>query len=106
MAPTPFVPQTALKQMLLTGISVSPDGESVVYAKRTIEKGKNRSRLWRVSISGGRPERLTTALASDTQPRFSPDGGSILFTSDRRHDDDDPKEGSEEPAVGPAGVGR
>ena len=91
MARTPFVPRTALKQVLLTGMTVSPDGGSVVYAKRTIMKGKERSRLWRVSISGGRPEPLTTTSASDTQPRFSPDGGSILFTSDRRHDEDDLK---------------
>jgi dipeptidyl aminopeptidase/acylaminoacyl peptidase len=90
MTRTPFVPRAALKQVLITSASISPDGGSVVYAKRTIEKGKERSRLWRVSTSGGRPERLTTASASDTEPRFSPDGRSILFTSDRRHDDDEP----------------
>jgi dipeptidyl aminopeptidase/acylaminoacyl peptidase len=91
MVRTPFVPKAALKQVLLTSASVSPDGDSLVYAKRTIEKGKERSRLWRVSIAGGRPEPLTTTSAKDTQPRFSPDGRWILFTSDRRHDDDDPK---------------
>ena len=91
MARTVFGPKDALKQVLITGATVSPDGDSVVYTKRTIEKGKERSRLWRVPIGGGRPERLTTAAASDTDPRFSPDGRSVLFTSDRRHDDDDPK---------------
>ncbi len=91
MASTVFRPKDVLKQVLITGATVSPDGSSVVYAKRTIEKGKERSRLWRVPIAGGRPERLTTVAASDTDPRFSPDGRSILFTSDRRHDDDDPK---------------
>jgi dipeptidyl aminopeptidase/acylaminoacyl peptidase len=102
MARTVFAPKDALKQVLITGASVSPDGESVVYAKRTIEKGKERTRLWRVPIAGGRPERLTTAAASDTDPRFSPDGRSILFTSDRRHDDDHredskPKDGKKDP---------
>ena len=91
MARTVFGPKDALKQVLITGATVSPDGDSVVYTKRTIEKGKERSRLWRVPIGGGRPERLTTAAASDTDPRFSPDGRSVLFTSDRRQDDDDPK---------------
>ncbi|HSL10930.1 MAG TPA: S9 family peptidase [Actinomycetota bacterium] len=88
MARTPFVPKAALKQVLIAGATVSPDGASIVYAKRTIEKGKERSRLWRVPVDGGRPERLTTAAASDAEPRFSPDGRSILFTSDRRHDDE------------------
>jgi dipeptidyl aminopeptidase/acylaminoacyl peptidase len=91
MARTVFRPKDAFKRVLIAGATVSPDGASVVYAKRTIEKDKERSRLWRAPIPGGRPERLTTAAASDTDPRFSPDGRSILFTSDRRHDDDDPK---------------
>jgi dipeptidyl aminopeptidase/acylaminoacyl peptidase len=91
MARAVFGPKDALKQVLITGATVSPDGRSVVYAKRTIEKGIARTRLWRVSIEGGRPERLTSAAVSDTEPRFSPDGRSILFTSDRRHDGDDPK---------------
>ena len=97
MARTPFVPQAALKQVLLTSMTVSPDGGSVVYAKRTIVKGKERSRLWRVPIAGGRPEPLTTTSASDTLPRFSPDGRSILFTSDRRHDDDPKDDPKKEP---------
>ena len=91
MARTVFGPKDALKQVLITGATVSPDGDSVVYTKRTIEKGKERSRLWRVPIGGGRPERLTTAAASDTDPRFSPDGRSVLLSLDRRQDDDDPK---------------
>lgn len=79
----PFRPRDALKQVMLQGLTMSPDGESLVYARRTIESGKYRSRLWRVAYGGGRAEQLTFADANDGRPRFSPDGSRILFVSDR-----------------------
>jgi acylaminoacyl-peptidase len=79
----PFRPADALKQTLIHGLAISPDGETLVYARRTIEKGQYRSRLWRVPFTGGRPEQLTFADANDGQPRFSPDGSTLSFISDR-----------------------
>jgi Tol biopolymer transport system component len=79
----PFLPKDLLKETLITGLAVAPDGGSVVYARRTIEGNKYRKRLWRVSFEGGRPEQLTTADASDSRPRFSPDGRELVFLSDR-----------------------
>jgi len=61
---------------------VSPDGESVVYARRTIEDGAYRKRLWRVGWRGGRPEQLTYGEL-DARPRFSPDGSALVFLSRR-----------------------
>jgi len=63
-------------------LAVSPDGESVVYARRTVEDGEYRKRLWRVPWRGGRPEQLTRGEL-DAGPRFSPDGSTILFLSRR-----------------------
>ena len=79
----PFRPADALKQTLIHGLAISPDGETLVYARKTIEKGQYRSRLWRVPFTGGRPEQLTFADANDGQPRFSPDGSTLSFISDR-----------------------
>ncbi len=38
--------------------------------------------LYLMSSSGGKAERLTSGLAYDTHPKFSPDGQTIAFTSD------------------------
>jgi len=50
----------------------SPDGRSVVY---TVTGGANRFTLWKVSIDGGEPVRLTEKLS--LQSSVSPDGKQI-----------------------------
>lgn len=78
-----FQPKDLLKQVVIAALAVSPDGESVVYVKRTIEDNKYVRRLWRVGFDGRKPEQLTTANSSDGRPRFSPDGRRLVFISDR-----------------------
>src|SRR2546423_222550 len=78
-----FGPADLLRQVMIQDLAVAPDGSSVVYSRRTIEKGKYRRRLWRAGFKRGAAERLTAADASDGSPRFSPDGKSLLFLSDR-----------------------
>lgn len=56
-------------------VDVSPDGETVVFDLL--------GDLYTVALDGGQATRLTQGLAWDYQPRFSPDGTEILFTSDR-----------------------
>ena len=78
-----FRPADLLNQAMIQELTVAPDGSAVVYARRVIEDGKYRKRLWRVGFDGGAPEPLTTADANDGWPRFSPDGRALLFLSDR-----------------------
>src|SRR5256885_16950117 len=78
-----FPPKHLLQQVLISTLAVAPDGSSVVYVRRTVEDGKYARRLWRTTFQGGQPDQLTSARASDTRPRFSPDGRSLLFISDR-----------------------
>lgn len=56
-------------------LDVSPDGSTLVFDLL--------GDLYLLPISGGEARPLTSGLAWDMQPRFSPDGRWIAFTSDR-----------------------
>ena len=56
-------------------VDVSPDGQTIVF--------DHLGDLFTVPMAGGDATRITTDLAFDAQPRFSPDGSHIVFTSDR-----------------------
>ncbi|MFB0613104.1 amidohydrolase family protein [Aurantiacibacter poecillastricola] len=56
-------------------VDVSPDGNTVAFALL--------GDIYTMSIAGGTPTRIAEGLAWEVQPRFSPDGRRIAFTSDR-----------------------
>ncbi len=56
-------------------VDVSPDGETLVFDLL--------GDLYTLPIAGGQATRITSGMAYDAQPRFSPDGERIVFISDR-----------------------
>ncbi len=56
-------------------VDISPDGRTLVFHML--------GDLYRVGIEGGQAEALTNEIAWNFQPRYSPDGRSIAFISDR-----------------------
>jgi eukaryotic-like serine/threonine-protein kinase len=67
---------------LTTDGVISSDGKLVAFASD--RSGEGNLDIWVKQIAGsGPPIRLTTNLADDVQPDFSPDGSQIVFRSER-----------------------
>jgi imidazolonepropionase-like amidohydrolase/Tol biopolymer transport system component len=58
-----------------SNLDVSPDGKTVVFDLL--------GHLYAIPVEGGAARALTTGHSWNMHPRFSPDGASIAFTSDR-----------------------
>ncbi|MCI0403875.1 MAG: amidohydrolase family protein [Acidobacteria bacterium] len=56
-------------------LDVSPDGQTIIFELL--------GDLYTLPIAGGEAKALTTGMAFDAMPRFSPDGTWIAFVSDR-----------------------
>ncbi|AWW73531.1 amidohydrolase [Erythrobacter sp. KY5] len=56
-------------------VDVSPDGGTIAFNLL--------GDIYTMPITGGTPRRIAEGLAWEVQPRFSPDGTKIAFTSDR-----------------------
>ncbi len=56
-------------------LDVSPDGKTIAFALL--------GDIYTIPIGGGTPTRIAEGLAWEVQPRSSPDGKRIAFTSDR-----------------------
>ena len=56
-------------------VDVSPDGKTIVFDLL--------GDLYTIPVGGGEATPLTSGMQFDAQPRFSPDGKTVVFTSDK-----------------------
>lgn len=59
---------------------LAPDGRRLVYAGNQ----KGNLDIWVKDLTSGIPQRLTSHVATDTQPAWSPDGKRVVFVSMRK----------------------
>jgi Tol biopolymer transport system component/imidazolonepropionase-like amidohydrolase len=74
LEPTRTLSMTATEGSWIS-VDVSPDGQTLVFDLL--------GDLYTMPATGGDATRLTRGMGFDGQPRFSPDGRHVVFTSDR-----------------------
>src|SRR5262249_23482257 len=61
---------------------LSPDGSKLAFAKK--DSLTSTYDIWILDLASGTPRRLTFDPANEVSPIWSPDGGMIIFSSDRK----------------------
>jgi len=70
-----------------TDPQLGPGGDRIAFTVQTVAPGRDgyRHAIWLAPFDGSAPaEPLTIGSRHDTSPRFSPDGSTLAFLSDRR----------------------
>lgn len=88
----PALPYMSIDDLLALKIvsdpQISPDGTMIAFVLQhnNIEQNTTGSSIWLVSSTGGKnnpPRQLTSGTYHDTMPRWSPNGQTLAFLSDR-----------------------
>jgi dipeptidyl aminopeptidase/acylaminoacyl peptidase len=80
-----FTPADWYRLTTIGSPAMSPDARNVAFTVTTVREADNRrhTEIWLVPTAGGEPRRLTSPSVSSTNPRWSPDGQILYFTSTR-----------------------
>ncbi len=75
----PLEPERTIRLKTTEGtwisLDVHPNGQEIIFDMM--------GDLYTLPISGGKAKQITSGMAFDDHPRYSPDGNSIVFSSDR-----------------------
>jgi dipeptidyl aminopeptidase/acylaminoacyl peptidase len=84
-AKRPFELKDWYRLAILSAPAMSPDGSRIAFTVQTINERENKyhREVWVVATSGGEPQRFTSPSTESSNPRWSPDGKLLMFTSQR-----------------------
>ena len=71
---------------------ISPDGAKVLFTYTTanVKEDRYHSHIWLLPLDEKEPKQFTYGNGNDSHPRWSPDGKTILFLSDRLSEENKP----------------
>ena len=80
-----FQPEDWYRLTTLSSPALSPDGSQVAFTVTTVDEANNRrhSEVWIVGADGEGLRRLTSPGTESSNPRWSPDGSLLYFSSQR-----------------------
>lgn len=80
-----FTPEDWYKIARVGGGALSPDGNTVAFTVTTVLEDKNarHTEVWVQPVAGGASRRMTAPGFESANPRWSADGDTLYFTSDR-----------------------
>jgi dipeptidyl aminopeptidase/acylaminoacyl peptidase len=83
--PRAFTPNDWYKVTTLSTPALSPDGRMAAVTVTTVKEAENKrhSEVWVVPTAGGEPVRYTSPGYESSNPRWSPDGKYLFFSSNR-----------------------
>src|SRR5690606_9529359 len=83
-----WTPEMQVRLRAVGSPDVSPDGRYVVYTVNdpvmTADKSEFVTQIWLATTDGRENRQITFGEKSSTNPKFSPDGSMIAFSSNRR----------------------